>query len=93
MRVLLVPLALLVALSAPAIAEHCTEPTSDEAELTTCVGGVEPCFYVDNDSCQPECTFSLWIYQESNGYPGLQRGDEMEDGTCHGMVEPDTIVF
>lgn len=55
---------------------------------------MEPCFYVDNDTCQPGCgLFSLWVYQESNGHPGLQRGDEVYDDTCHGMVEADTIVF
>lgn len=34
-----------------------------------------------------------WIYEESNGIDGLQRRDPLEDGTCHGMIEPDTLIF
>ena len=45
---------------------------------------------MDNDLCQPDCLFSIWLYQESNGIPGLQRGDEVVDNTCHGMIEADT---
>lgn len=39
------------------------------------------------------CLFSVWFYYETNGIPGLQRGDEEHDDTCHGMIESDTILF
>lgn len=94
MRALLAPVLLLVALSAPAIAQHCTEPGEQEDAISTCVAGLEPCFYVDDDNCEPECGhFNVWIYQETNGHPGLQRGDEITDDTCHGMIEADTVIF
>lgn len=49
-------------------------------------------YYVVNDDCQPHCLFSVWVYQESNGQDGLQRGDQTmeDDGT---WCEYDTIVF
>ena len=77
----------------PAIGAGC-EPTSSNPEITTPGCGVsdDACFYVDNDLCQP-CMFSIWIYQESNGIPGLQRGDEVVDDTCGGAIQSDTIVF
>lgn len=84
----------IAALAVPAGADHCTEPAQSEHELNTCVANVAaPCFYFDNDACQPECGFNVWIYQESNGVPGLQRGDEYTDDTCHEMVPADTIIF
>ncbi len=60
--------------------------------------------YVDNDPCQLQaCGLSLWIYEESNGYEGLQRkdtptGDDryapwLKDDTCGGLIQPDTILF
>jgi hypothetical protein len=70
----------------PAMAQECT-PTTSVPEVDA--GG----FYVDNDLCQPTCVFSIWIYQESNGILGLQRGDEVHDDTCAGQIDPDTIVF
>ena len=34
--------------------------------------------YVDSDFCQLDgCAFSIWVYQETNGLPGLQRDDGM----------------
>lgn len=59
-------------------------------------------YYVDNDQCQPDCLFSLWVYQESNGHEGLQRCDEVydecwncNDGECWSCSyeESDTIIF
>lgn len=35
----------------------------------------------------------IWVYQESNGIPGLQREDEVEDNTCHGSIRGDTIIL
>lgn len=62
-----------------------------EAEVDT---GETPAgrFYVDNDFCQPGCLFSVWVYQESNGYDGLQRSDETlewDPDSC----PSDTILF
>jgi hypothetical protein len=37
--------------------------------------------------------WSTWVYEESNGIDGLQRGDEIVDDTCHGMIASDTIVL
>ena len=80
-----------IAIAIPAGAAHCTAPNTEAPEVdTTAVGGAH---YVDNDLCQPECIFSIWIYEESNGISGLQRGDEVVDSTCHGMIESDTIIF
>lgn len=39
------------------------------------------------------CLFSVWYYEESNDIPGLQRGDEVVDDTCHGMIQSDSILF
>ena len=51
--------------------------------------------YVDNDPCQPDCGYSIWIYEEFNGIDGLQRDDEVvSDVTnCDGSVTGDFIVF
>lgn len=38
------------------------------------------------------CFLSIWIYEESNGIEGLQRGDVMVDNTCGGMIEADTLT-
>lgn len=85
---------ILISLSAPALAWHCEEPTTSPAEIDTCLAPRTPsCVYVDIDPCQPECGPLIWVYQESNGVPGLQRGDEIVDDTCHGEIEADTIVF
>ena len=74
-------------------AAHCTTWSTSHAEIDTdpLDTGLVPREYVDNDLCQPECIFSIWFYEESNGIPGLQRGDEVKDDTCHGMIEADTI--
>ena len=40
-----------------------------------------------------ECVFSIWTYYETNGIEGLQRGDEMHDDTCGGLIESDSIPF
>lgn len=40
-----------------------------------------------------DCGLSVWTYQESNGVPGLQRGDEVHDGTCgRGWPCSDTLA-
>lgn len=88
---LLAALATLLFLAGSAIAEGC--PTTQDPTLTlpTPVGT----YYVQNDACQPECLFSIWVYEESNGKEGLQRGDEtcVDDGCCGGPDQPDTIIL
>lgn len=46
-----------------------TEPTATiETPVAT--------YYLLNEVCQPDCLFSVWIYEETNGEPGLQHGDD-----------------
>lgn len=80
---------LTLALALPALGAGCegTTSTTSTSQVVVGAGG----FYVANDICQPGCTFSIWIYQESNGVPGLQRGDTMRDDTCNGSAyDPDS---
>lgn len=35
----------------------------------------------------------MWVYEESNGIPGLQRQDEMQDDTCGGVIPGDRILY
>ena len=74
----------------PVAADHCEgwNGPVPEAQLETPAG----LFYVDNDLCQPECAFSVWVYEESNGMPGLQRDDAVVSSTCHGMIAGDRLV-
>ncbi len=93
---LLLPLAFALALANPVGADHCTTWSTDpDVELDTNPTGVGPRYYVDNDPVNlPCCPFgSWWVYEESNGIPGLQRSDEERDDTCHGMIRADTIIF
>lgn len=75
-----------LALAVPVSAEECI-PTTSNPEVD--IGGQ----YVDNDLCQPECLFSIWFYSEANGIEGLQRGDEVVDDTCGGMIDSDVLTF
>ena len=87
-----------------ALAEHCEEPyldrNSEELRISDPETG-QVLYYVDNDPCYPDCGFSIWIYEETNTFPNLQRqdatGDQVseytQDDTCHGEILPDTIVF
>jgi hypothetical protein len=59
--------------------------------------GVGPRYYAEDgaEDCANTglCFFSIWVYQESNGIDGLQRGDEVVDNTCGGGAGPsDTII-
>lgn len=53
-------------------------------------------WYVTSDECDAPC-LSLWVYEESNGIEGLQRGnDTIEDhqgGWSTELCPPDTVVF
>jgi len=68
------------ALLVPAQAEELCYTTSSP-ELTIPGDAIGGDIYVDNDLCEPvvgdgTCTAAIWIYQETNGIAGLQRGDE-----------------
>lgn len=94
MRLFLLPAVVAVSLLAPAAADHCQSYHTTTPTLwcgAASFPGDHP-VYVDDDCC-PECLYYVWIYQESNGIPGLQREDEIVDDTCHGMIVGDTIVF
>lgn len=87
-----------LAVVGPVDADHCaTWSTDGDVEVDTNPSGAPlvPRFYVDNDPVNLPCCVlgSWWVYQESNGIPGLQRLDEERDQTCHGMIAPDTVVL
>lgn len=92
------PLALLAAatlLLPSAVAGHCTTWSTSVTDETQVVVEfpVDVVFrYLAIDKCTPECLFSVWVYPEANGIPGLQRADEMRDDTCHGMIDADVLL-
>ena len=88
MRTILVAI-LPLALLAPATAEHCATWSTSDATLDTGVAEGTPRAYV----AYVEFPFSIYVYAESNGIDGLQRGDEVVDNTCHGMIPADEIYF
>lgn len=90
-----IPIILILALSIPAGADHCAGYTTSQPELDTTATPVGR-YYFDHTSCQMEnCPpwGAFWVYEESNGLPGLQRGDEFHDDGCHGDIEYDTLVL
>jgi hypothetical protein len=93
MKTLLI-LAATLALAIPVDASHCTTWTTTREEANTNPLGVDGIrtLYVFNDETWC-CLFSIWVYEETNGIPGAQRGDEVVDDTCHGMIASDTIVL
>lgn len=99
MRVL--TLGVIVALSVvPARAEHCEAWTTSEPRLfcgDICLGEAldlaDHYAFVEGGDCPSGCIYSVWVYEETNGFAGLQRGDEMVDDTCHEMIPADRIVL
>ncbi|HVM44840.1 MAG TPA: hypothetical protein VM582_02800 [Candidatus Thermoplasmatota archaeon] len=89
MRTLLLALATLGLVAGLARADHTCEEDEATATLETPAGT----FYLVADDCSIHhgCLFSVWIYMESNGHPGLQRGCDPY-GYCNGCPA-DTIVF
>lgn len=86
-------LLLMLAFLTPADASHCAGWSTSAADAEA--GGyyvVDDCFLGWCSLLGPSVDGALWIYEESNGAPGLQRGDEIQDDTCHGMIAADTIV-
>lgn len=90
MRTFLI-LAAVVALAAPVGADECV-PTTSNPEIDAPFGAGDHT-YIDNDLCQPDCIFSVWVYQETNDIPGLQRRDSVKDDTCGGQIDADTFPF
>lgn len=91
---LIIPIALIALLALPAQAEHCRTWTTTDPDVDTGIAPGVARYYFDADatsSCYDFCTY--WIYEEANGIDGLQRGDEIRDDTCHGMIRADTIIF
>lgn len=78
--------AALAALLPASLAAKC-QPTTSETALT--VGD----YYVAELQCEDGCLLSLYVYEESNGIDGLQRGDDQVDDTCGGQIEADTPVL
>ena len=89
---LLAATATLILLAGTTGAEHCTTWSTSQPEIDTVQFLGANGYYIDNDLCQPQCAFSVWFYLEANGIEGLQRGDEVVDDTCYGMIEADVII-
>ena len=103
LRPILLASCLALAFIAPfAAASHCTTystSTTGNGHVIIDVFGGAPAHheagvpsYIAIDLCQPDCVFSIWLYPESNGIPGLQRGDSVVDDTCHGMIDADVDI-
>lgn len=89
----------LVLLLYPVEASHCTTYSTSETdigagviviEIPSPASGISD--YMAVDLCQPDCVFSISLYAETNGLPGLQRNDVERDDTCHGAVPADQPV-
>lgn len=100
MRPIIAPLLVLLALCSSAGAEHCEGPGETPPKLLIAdkSGTLGGDIYVNSDMCQMECcpcivVDGITIYQESNGFPGQQRGDEIVDDTCHAAVPPDRMLW
>lgn len=88
---LLIATALALLVFQPVSAAECT-PSTSRADVD--VAGL---YYVfdDADICRQTdlCIFSYWVYEESNGIPGAQRGDEHVDDTCGGLIPADRVAL
>jgi len=90
----------LLALPPPADAHHCAAWSTSETYIDS---GVSAVGRVPTGATGAAGVYvhlgyyhfllDWWIYQESNGIPGLQRGDSIRDDTCHRMIPPDTVIF
>lgn len=96
MRAFLPSLGLLVSLGLPTSAHHCATWTTTTPEVDTGPFPAGPRYYVDqreNYFGEGILGHDYWVYEETNGIPGLQSADEVIDDTCHGMIRGDTIFF
>lgn len=70
-------------------------------DATSCSGHeLEHCqvrvcgFLLGGSTCYLESAgYFTWVYEESNGIPGLQRQDEVVDDTCGGQIPGDRILY
>lgn len=78
MRIFLTFIALSLLLGVARGATDCT------VEPLATVDGPNGALYLYSEDCQfNSCLFSVWVIEETNGQPGLQRyGDEFEPATC-----------
>ena len=75
--------------------DTCLGVPTPEVTIPDVTGELGGDLYVDNDFCQLDgCDLSIWVYQETNGHAGLQRGDEVENdvANCVG-IEADTDII
>ena len=96
-------LSILFALALPAQAGHCATWTTSAADATLDASAAEQGTYYVVGVCAIVAFVTnhlvcggdgaTWIYEETNGLPGLQRSDEIADDTCHGLIAGDSIVF
>jgi hypothetical protein len=93
-RVVLLCVAVIV-LSVPAHAHPCVTWSTSESITGGVVLSVGSAYVLvgREGPCDPECMHTFWIYEEANGIEGLQRGDEIVDDTCHGMIAPDRVIL
>lgn len=102
----LIPSALMLAALtfAPAtVSAACWSTSSPEYDTGVATGisltGGNGRYYADNDVCQAfwggvgdQCLASTWVYEESNGLPGLQRDDDIVSDVRGCGVRGDNIV-
>ena len=90
-----IPMMLAAAMMIPMLlagASACEMTTSDP-KLDTGATPAGRDYEVDTFGC-PDCILALFVYEESNGIDGLQRGDELVDDTCGGTAAlPDAPIF
>lgn len=94
-------LAVLVTASAghPPACEPSTKPVilGTDHQVITIPGSAagQDDYYVYNESCQLDgqraCLFSVWVFRESNGIPGLQQERDVFEPPCD--TPPDEIVL
>lgn len=68
----------------PAVAGHCTRFTTSVTGDTQVVLDVDGAYVVGDRTIA-----RAFVYEESNGIPGLQRADAGRDDTCHGQIAGD----
>lgn len=78
------------------------EPSTSIADLTVPGSPASASLYlfIDGwDASDPADVTGLrqdplpWIYEEANGIPGAQRGDQDVDDTCGGLIPSDRIIY
>lgn len=76
------------------------DPCTDYGPLNTGTHDIGGLVYVDNRDYfwlgAPEGHGGLWIYVESNGQPGMQRGGSSLSGeadSCQESGNPDMLIF